>query len=126
MRVPVNDHLRAGKLAAQRAGGRRAEHMPVRNRDVHARQLDDSHFTKPIANIEIIRVAMHSMHRRNRLELGDDFETPDVAGMQNYIHILEDVEDLRAQFAVRVADQSDFNTPASFPPWYNCDALPSK
>ena len=87
----------------------------MRDCDLHPRQLDDGHLIEAVANIEVVCVAMNRVHRRDRLELRDDVEIPNVTRMQDYIHILEDVEDLRAQFAVRVADQPDFNTPSSLP-----------
>src|SRR5687767_1660192 len=64
-------------------------------------------FVVTFAHVEVIRVAVHCVNRRNRPELGDDVERPDVACMKNEIDTSQPVEYLRSKFAVCVADQAD-------------------
>ncbi len=62
---------------------------------------------KARAKLRRIRVPVNSRDGRERLELYEDPWLADVAGVQDVVDLLEDVEDFGPQQAVRVGDHPD-------------------
>jgi len=88
-------------------GCRRAELVAVGDHDPKPIQLDASNLRKPRADVESVDVSIHGGHRGQRLELGQEVERTQIAGVKNVVHVAEDVEDLGTQQAVGVCDDAE-------------------
>src|SRR5690606_36315408 len=92
--------------SAQCARIGRAEQMAVHDDDVEPLLLQPHLILDPLAERMRVRVAEDGVHRRNRLQLHQYIQRADVACVQYDVDAREHAEDLRAQQAVRVPDQT--------------------
>ena len=54
----------------------------------------------------VVHVAVDRGHRGQGLELGDDVAIPYISGMQDVLHVREDLEDFRPELSVGVGDDA--------------------
>src|SRR2546425_1235458 len=98
-------------------GGRgMAELVTMGDDDAEAVELDGRHLRQLAAQLQPIRVAVHRGERGQRLQIDQDVPGPHVPAVQDVVHLLEHLEDLRAQHSVRIRNDTESHSSPAFSP----------
>jgi hypothetical protein len=107
VRVSEDEDLRIGKRGMERVGSRDSELIPVGDDDVEPIELERGHLWEPGSDLHSIGVPVHSCHRRDRLELGEQVYRPHISRVKDVIHLAESIEDLGPEKAVGIRDDAE-------------------
>jgi hypothetical protein len=112
VRVAVDDRGASGKGGAQTILAARPRAGVVHHRDLHALDLDDAPFRQDGLHCFVVHVPRHSLHGRERPELGEHALGDDVARVQYEIGLRQEPKALPRESAgatrqMRIGDDGD-------------------